>query len=87
VVVQGDALNRSRLRTVVCVPLTSNPKWPEVPGNVRLASSATGLTTDSVANATQIVALGKTDLTDRSGKLSRRYVKVILQGIYLVLGR
>ena len=26
-VVQGNALNRSRIRTVVCVPLTSNLKW------------------------------------------------------------
>lgn len=26
VVVQGDALNRSRIATVVCVPLTSNLK-------------------------------------------------------------
>ncbi|TMA67163.1 MAG: type II toxin-antitoxin system PemK/MazF family toxin, partial [Deltaproteobacteria bacterium] len=27
VVVQGDALNRSRIATVVCIPLTINVKW------------------------------------------------------------
>jgi mRNA interferase MazF len=27
VVMQGDALNRSRIATVVCVPLTSNLIW------------------------------------------------------------
>ena len=32
VVVQGDALNRSRIATVVCVPLTSNLKWADAPG-------------------------------------------------------
>lgn len=36
VVVQGDALNRSRIATVVCVPLTSNVKWAAAPGNVPL---------------------------------------------------
>ena len=34
VVVQGDALNQSRISTVVCVPLTSNLKWALAPGNV-----------------------------------------------------
>lgn len=33
-VVQGDALNRSRIATVVCVPLTSNVKWAKAPGKV-----------------------------------------------------
>ena len=35
-VVQGDALNQSRISTVVCVPLTSNLKWALAPGNVSL---------------------------------------------------
>ena len=38
VVVQGDAFNRSRLATVVCVPLTSNLKWADAPGNVLLGA-------------------------------------------------
>ena len=38
VVVQGDPLNRSRIAAVVCVPLTSNLKWADAPGNVRLAA-------------------------------------------------
>ena len=32
VVVQGDAFNRSRIATVVCVPLTSNLRWADAPG-------------------------------------------------------
>ncbi len=41
IVVQGDALNRSRLATVVCVPLTSNLKWADAPGNVLLRARTT----------------------------------------------
>jgi len=51
VVVQGEAFNRSRIATVVCVPVTSNLRWAEAPGNVLLTSKVTGLPKDSVAKA------------------------------------
>jgi len=87
VVVQGDALNRSRVATVVCVPLTSNLKWAAAPGNVLLSPRVTGLPKESVANASQIVALDKTDLTERVGKLPRAKLSLVLSGIDVVLGR
>jgi mRNA interferase MazF len=87
VVVQGDALNRSRIATVVCVPLTSNLKWATVPGNVLLSSSVTGLPRESVANVSQLVTLDRTDLTERTGKLARPKLGLVLSGIDLVLGR
>jgi mRNA interferase MazF len=87
VVVQGDALNRSRIATVVCVPLTSNLKWADAPGNVLLRSRATGLPKGSVANVSQIVTLDKTTLTERAGKLSDARIELVLSGIGVVLGR
>jgi mRNA interferase MazF len=87
VVVQGDALNRSRIATVICVPLTSNLKWADAPGNVRLAARSTSLHKDSVANVSQIVALDKSFLTERVGKLSAAKVELLLSGIDVVLGR
>ena len=87
VVVQGDALNRSRVATVVCVPLTSNLRWSEAPGNVLLTSRMTGLPKDSVANVSQIVTLDKSFLTERAGKLARAKAELILSGIDIVLGR
>ena len=87
VVVQGDALNRSRVATVVCVALTSNVKWASAPGNVLLPPGATGLPRESVANVSQLVTLDKTDLTERTGKLSRTKLELVLSGIDVVLGR
>jgi mRNA interferase MazF len=87
VVVQGDSLNRSRIATVVCVPLTSNVKWSGAPGNVVLSTRRTGLPKDSVANVSQIVSLDKSLLADQAGKLSRSKLDPILAGIDLVLGR
>jgi mRNA interferase MazF len=80
-------MNRSRIATVVCLPLTSNLQWAEAPGHVRLSARSTNLTKDSVAKASQIVALDKVLLTDRVGKLSRAKIDVLLASIDVVLGR
>ena len=87
VVVQGDSLNHSRIATVVCIPLTSNIKWANAPGNVSLSPRLTGLPKDSVANVSQILTLDKTLLTDRTGKLPRPQLGLVLSGIDVVLGR
>ena len=71
IVVQGDALNRSRVATVVCVPLTSNLRWADAPGNVLLTASMTGLPRDSVSNVSQVVALDRTLLEERVGGPSK----------------
>jgi mRNA interferase MazF len=86
-VVQGDALNRSRIRTVVCIPLTSNLAWAEAPGNVLLPTRASGLPKDSVANVSQIITLDRALLTEEVGKLSKRQLELVLSGIDIVLGR
>ena len=87
VIVQGDALNRSRVATVVCVPLTSNLRWADAPGNVSLTARLTGLPKDSVANVSQIVALDRALLTEAVGKLSRAKLELLLAGIDVILGR
>lgn len=87
VVVQCDDFNRSRIATTVCVPLTSNLKWSDAPGNVLLTARTTGLSKDSVANVSQIVALDRDVLTERVGKLSSKKLGLILNGVDVVLGR
>jgi mRNA interferase MazF len=86
-VVQGDALNRSRLSTVVCVPLTSNLQWRDAPGNVFLPSRSTRLPKDSVANVSQIVTVDRSLLTERVGRVSAKQLGLVLAGIDIVLGR
>lgn len=86
-VVQGDALNRSALATVVCVPLTSQVKWAEAAGNVLLSPRDTGLAKPSVANVSQIVALDRQILQKRVGKIPRARLAAVLSGIDVALGR
>ena len=87
VVVQGDAINRSALRTVVCVAITSTIRWAETPGNVLLPTPAVGLAKTSVANVSQLVTLDRDALTERAGRLSASQLELVLAGIDIVLGR
>jgi len=87
VVVQGDALNRSRISTVVCVPLTGNLRWADAPGNVALSARMTGLPKDSVANVSQILTLDRDLFTERVGKVPRSRLETLFSGIDIVPGR
>lgn len=84
---QCNAINRSRISTVICVPLTGNLKWADAPGNILLPKSETGLSKDSVANVSLIVALDKQVLTERVRKIPRRRLELIFSGIDTLLGR
>jgi mRNA interferase MazF len=84
-VVQADAFNRSRLRTVLCVVLTSNARLLDAPGNVLLPASATGLSKDSVVNVTQVVTLDEDYLTERVGRVTRKRMARVDAGLRLVL--
>lgn len=86
-IVQCDAFNQSRIATVLCVPLTSNLKWAQAPGNVLLAARQTGLDRDAIANVSLAVAIDKAQLTERAGRLSRRQLELVFAGIDAVLGR
>jgi mRNA interferase MazF len=87
VIVQGDPLNRSRIATVVCIPLTSNLKWSDAAGNVLLNARETGLPKPSVANVSQLFTLDRANLEERAGKLSNQKLDLVLRGIDVVLGR
>ena len=87
VVVQGNPLNRSRLPTVVCVPLTSNLAWEAAPGNTLIPARSSGLPKDSIANATQLFAIDRSFLSARVGKLAPKRLEQILSSIDVVLGR
>ena len=87
VVVQSDSFNRSKIATVICVPLTSNLHWADAPGNVMLTAAVSGLPKDSVANVSQPVTLDRSLLTDVVAKLPDSKLELILYGLDVVLGR
>ncbi len=85
VIIQSNAFNRSRLKTVIAVLLTSNLRLAEAPGNVLIATADSGLPKDSVANVSQVITVNKGFLSGRSGKLPSRVMKELDTGLRLVL--
>lgn len=84
-VVQADAFNRSRLRTVLCLVLTSNTRLLNAPGNVLLPAKTSGLPKDSVANISQIVTLDEDYLAARIGRITPKLMAHVDAGLKLVL--
>ena len=66
-VIQRDEVNRSRLATVVVCVLTSNLALGRAPGNTILTRRRTGLPKDSVANASQLLTLDRSELEELAG--------------------
>ncbi len=86
-VVQGNAFNRSKIRTAVVVPLTRTLALASAPGNVLLDAGSAGLPHDSVANVSQIFTVDRQHLRRRIGQLSAGQLAAVLRGIDTLLGR
>ena len=84
-IVQADAFNRSRIRTVLAVAISASTRLSSAPGNVLLAARQTGLSRDSVANVSQLVTVDKTLLTEKVGDLPERKLEEVETGLRLVL--
>ena len=84
-VLQSDAFNRSRIKTVICSVITSNLDLAEAPGNVLLRESDSNLPRSSVVNVSQVITLDKLFLSECVGTISRRLMKQVDEGVRLVL--
>ncbi len=85
VIIQSDAFNRSRIRTVIAVVLTSNLRLAEAPGNVLLPAAVSGLPRDSVVNISQVITVDCEFLTEKCNRLPSHVLKSIDEGLRLVL--
>ena len=84
-IVQSNAFNSSRIRTVVAAVITSNLRLVDAPGNVRLSTNRSKLPKPSVVNVSQIVTLDKSFLSERAGRLDDKTMHAVEAGLRLVL--
>jgi len=87
VIIQGNPFNRSRIDTVLALPLTSNLKWQKAPGNVLLSKGESGLPKESVALVAQIITVDRAHLSTPIKQLSKRVLHRLFEGIDIVLDR
>ena len=84
-IVQSNSFNRSRINTIIAVAITSNIRLCDAPGNILLPSEYTDLPNDSVVNVSQVVTIDKSYLDERVGVLPKRFIRLLDEGLRLVL--
>jgi mRNA interferase MazF len=85
VIVSADAYNRSRIRTVTTVAITSRVRLADARGNVLLASGEGGLPRASVVNVSQLATLDREDLIKRAGRLDVEAMLAVDAGLRVAL--
>jgi len=85
-VLQSDPFNRSRIPTVLVVPLAQDLRLAEAPGNVRVSSAVSGLATDTVVVVSQVATVERTQLRETAVHLDDSVMGVVGEGVRLALG-
>lgn len=84
--IQADAFTQSRIATVIVIPLSSNLRLANAPGNVYLSAAESRLPKDSVINVSQLITINKHRLDELVGSVSLRILEQVEQGLRDVLG-
>ncbi len=86
VIVQSDLFNCTSMDTTIVIPLTSNLRLADFPGNMLLPAEITGLSKDSVAVTPQITAIDKTRVVEKVKHLPASVMLECAENIKLLLG-
>jgi mRNA interferase MazF len=85
-VVSADQYNRSELRTVTVVVLTTTSRLAALPGNVAVPADVGGLPHDSIVNVTQVATIDRNALEDRISPLPDWLLAQVDAGLERALG-
>ena len=85
-IVQDDDFNESKIKTVVVLPLTTNLRLQDAPGNVFLGKKKSNLANDSVIMTAQLYAIDRSRFTEKISKASGEIMEQVDIGIKMVLG-
>ncbi|MBQ4377697.1 MAG: type II toxin-antitoxin system PemK/MazF family toxin [Treponema sp.] len=85
IIVQSDSFNQTEMHTTIVIPLTSNLRLADFPGNMQLPASETGLSKDSVAVTPQITVIDKSRLLEKVSELNSDTMSECAENIRLLL--
>jgi mRNA interferase MazF len=86
IIVQDDSFNESRIKTIVVLPMTTNLRLLNAPGNVFIRKKESKLPDDSVIIIAQLYAIDRGRFKERISKVSNEIMEQIEVGMRLVLG-
>ena len=85
-VISADQYNRSTLRTVTVVVLTTTLRLAMLPGNVTIPADLGLLSEDSVVNVTQLATIDRRVLEEQVGQLPDWLLAQVDAGLQRALG-
>ena len=85
IIISSNAFNKSKIRTIIAVAISTNLILANAPGNVPLSQKETGLPKDSVANISQVITIDKNFLTECVGSIPQKIMKRIDIGLRLAM--
>jgi mRNA interferase MazF len=85
-IVQDDSFNESRIKTIVVVPLTTNLRLLDAPGNVLLRKKESKALNDSVIIVAQLYAIDRSRFKEKISKVTKETMEQVETGMKLVLG-
>lgn len=84
-IVQSDVYNRSAVRTITVLAVTSNLALAMAPGNVQIAKVESGLNKVSVVNVTQFITLDREQMLHKIKLVPPPCMQRVEQGMRAVL--
>ncbi len=84
--VQDNFFNRSKINTVVILPLSTNLLLADAPGNILLKKEHSKLSKDSVVVASLITSIDRRRLIEKNSKIGSHLLADIEDGLRIVLG-
>ncbi len=84
-VIQSNRYTDSGIATVVIAVITSNTRLANLPGNVFLPATTSGLPLDSVVNVSQLLTADKVQLEDQVGTVPAYLMSEVDAGLRKVL--
>jgi len=85
-IVQDNSFNESRIKTIIVLPLTTNLRLLDAPGNVLIRNKESKLSHDSVILVAQLYAIDRSRLREKISKISKETMEQVEIGMKLVLG-
>jgi mRNA interferase MazF len=85
-IVQDNSFNESKIKTIVVLPLTTNLRLLDAPGNVLIQKKDSKLNTDSVLITAQLYAIDRGRFKEKISKVSKEIMEQVEIGIKIVLG-
>ena len=85
-IIQNDFFNKSKINTVIVIPLTTNLILADAPGNILITKSQSKLKKDSVITLSQIAVIDRRRLIEKITKIDRPIFEKVENNIMFVLG-